>query len=254
MSIIQETHYFLYSASKLSKDAWLELWTRPFYTRLFINQLYDIGWRSLPIIFIISASTGMVLSLQYGSLVAKYGNTFAIYVPQTLNVAIFREIAPIFTAIILAGRIGAGIAAEIGAMKASEQIDAIRALGTSPIKRLVIPRILAALIAVPCLTLFSCIVSYLFGGLGAMYDLNLDFMFFHNHFFDRLDILSMISVLVKPLVFSYLIVITGCCYGFSVSGRGRSVGEVTTLSVVVSSVLIVTANFFLTKILLELVG
>ena len=248
MNLIQNIFSFLLSISSLTINIWKELWSRPFYTNLLMHQIYDIGYKSFPIILITSAATGLVLTLQFGYTLEAYGMT--LYIPRMVSISIFRELGAILTGLILAGRVGAGIAAEVSTMKVSQQIDAIRALGTSPIKRIVIPRVLGSLIAIPVIVLFSCAVSYIFAALGAVYELNMDIMVFTHDFFSILDFTDVSPVIIKSLVFAYLISITACYYGLSASQKEEGVGGVTTITVVSSSVLIVISNFIITKILL----
>lgn len=249
MNQILVTIKFLNSISLFAKDIFVEIKSKPFYPRLVINQLYEIGYKSWPLIFVISASTGLVLSLQFGFTLEKYGGT--LYIPRMLATSLFREICPVFTAIMLAGKVGAGIAAEVASMKISQQIDAMRALGTSPIKKIVIPRVIAAFISIPLLSIFSCFIGYIFGALGGVLELRLDFAYFTYKFFEHITMLNFVFILVKPFVFSLLISITGCYFGLSSSNKGeRGVGNATASTVVYSSVMIVIANFILTKMII----
>ena len=247
MKFIKNSFHFLFSIISLTKDIWRELYPGPFYPRLLMNQIYDIGYKSLPIIFITSAATGLVLTLQFGFTLKDYG--LSMYVPRMVSVSTFRELGAVFTGIILAGRVGAGIAAEVSAMQISQQIDAIRALGTSPIKRIVTPRVLGALIAIPIVVLFSCAVCYIFSALGAVYELNMDLMVFTNDFFSILTFSDVAPVFIKSFVFAYIIAITACYWGLQASQKEEGVGGVTTIAVVSSSVLIVISNFLITKTL-----
>ena len=142
MILIHQTLQFIFGVSILTKNIWVELWSKPFHLRLTLNQIYEIGYKSWPIIFVTAASTGLVLSLQFGFTLEKYG--LKMYTPKLISIALFREIAPVFTAFILAGRVGAGMTAEISSMKVTQQIDAMRALGFSPIKLIVTPRVLGS--------------------------------------------------------------------------------------------------------------
>ena len=247
MNLIKNSLNYLISILILTKNIWMELWSGPFYPRLLMNQIYDIGYKSCPIIFVTSAATGLVLTLQFGYTLQDYG--LAMYVPRMVSISTFRELGAVFTGIILAGRVGAGIAAEVSAMKVSQQIDAIRALGTSPIKRIVIPRVGGALISIPIVVLFSCAVCYIFSALSAIYELNMDIMVFTNDFFSILTFADVAPVFIKSFVFAYIISITACHYGLSVSQKEEGVGGVTTIAVVSSSVMIVISNFFITKVL-----
>ena len=129
------------------------LYTRPFYLGRIYEQIVQLGIGSLSITIVIGIVTGMVMTLQFGYGLAKFGGT--LYVPAIVSLSLLRELAPIFTSLLIAGRIGSGISAEIGAMNVTQQIDAIRALGTSPIRVLVVPRILAAVISLPLLATLS---------------------------------------------------------------------------------------------------
>ena len=251
MKFIKKIIYFLYNIVVLTIEVFSELWTRPFYTRLLLNQVYDIGYKSWPIIFVTSAATGWVLTLQFGFTLEAYG--ISMYVPRMVSLSTFRELGAILTGIILAGRVGAGIAAEVSAMKVSQQIDAIRALGTSPIKRIVVPRVLGALISIPIIVIFSCFVSYVFAALAAHYELNMDWMVFTHDFFTILTFSDVAPVFIKSFVFAYIISITACYYGLSVSQKEEGVGGVTAITVVSSSVMIVISNFVITKVMLWMV-
>lgn len=233
----------------LSCHSWKALWSKPFYPKLAVYQIYEIGYKSWPIIFVTGASTGLVLCLQFTITLEKYG--MKPYVPKLISLSLFRELGPVFGGIVLAGRVGAGIAAEVGSMKVTQQIDALRALGTSPIKRIVIPRILGAFVSIPFLSLFLCAVAYVFAGLTSSYIFNMDFMFFTNRFFGDVLFSDFMSGFIKTFFFAYIISITACYYGLSASHKdeNESVGGVTTLAVVTSSVLIVISDFILTSAL-----
>ena len=252
MNTVTETWQFLKALGWLTKESWTGLWSRPIYSRLIVQQVYEIGYKSWPIIFVTAASTGLVLCLQFGFTLEKYG--FKMYIPRLLSLSIFREIGPVFTGFILAGRVGAGIAAEISSMKVTQQIDAIRALGSSPIKRIVIPRILGSVISIPLLSLFSCAVSYFFAGLCAMYQLGMEFIMFTNWFFNKIVVWDFLSGFIKTFFFAYIIAITACHFGLSASQKNEGVGEVTTLAVVSSSIIIVVSDFILTLLSLTLWG
>lgn len=139
--------------TKLSFEILRELVRPPFYFRLTLQQLYKIGVESIMLVSVTALATGSVMALQFGYGLARFGGK--LYVPKILALSVLREMGPVFTSLLVAGRIGSGIASEVASMKVTQQIDAIRALGTSPIKRIVIPRLLAALIALPLLTLIA---------------------------------------------------------------------------------------------------
>ncbi len=143
----------------LTKQFVSELTTRPLYVRLVVEQIYQIGLMSLPLVFITAGATGMVMALQFGLGLEKFGGK--LYIPKIVSLSIVREMAPVFCSLMLAARVGAGITSEIGSMTVTQQIDAIRALGTSPIKKIVIPRVLACLIAIPMLVVAANFVGIL---------------------------------------------------------------------------------------------
>ena len=246
MKWLMQVIHFLGGVVFLLRSIFLELKTKPFYFNIFLRQIYEIGWKSLPIIFVTAVCGGMVLTLQFGLTLEKFGGK--IYSPKILSLSIFREFGPVFTSLILAGRVGAGITAEIGAMKVTQQVDALVALGTSPIKRIVIPRFLGGLIAIPALCLFSCFVSILSGALVGYFELNLDFFYFFYKVFDTANLHDFFSGYLKTYFFSSFIILTACYFGLRVSQGTYEVGNATTKSVVYSSVLIVLGDYILTKL------
>lgn len=237
--------HFLGGIVLLLRDILLELRTKPFYFNILLRQIYEIGWKSLPIVFVTSACAGMVLTLQFGLTLEKFGGK--IYSPKMLSLTIFREFSPVFTGLILAGRVGAGITAEIGAMKVTQQIDALLALGTSPIKRIVIPRYLGGLIAIPLLCLFSSFICILFGALVGHFELNIDMLYFVHKVFETSKLPDFFSGYIKTYFFATFIILTACYFGLKVSKGTYEVGNATTNSVVFSSVLIVLGDYLLTK-------
>ena len=154
-----EMLHFLGGLGLLMRDVVKELFTGRFYWKLLVEQIYQIGMRSMPLILITAISIGMVMSLQFGLGLEKFGGK--LYIPKLLAVTILREMGPVFTSLMLAARVSAGIASEIGSMVVTQQIDAIRALGTSPIRKSVIPRVLACLITLPILVSFANVVGNL---------------------------------------------------------------------------------------------
>ncbi len=230
----------------LLRDIFSELRTRPFYFKILLEQIYEIGWKSLPLVFITAACAGMVLTLQFGLTLEKFGAK--IYSPKILSLSIFREFGPVFTSLILAGRVGSGITARIGAMKVTQQVDALLALGTSPVKRIVIPCFLGGLIAIPPLCLFACFIAILFGALVGHVELNLDMFYFFQKAFSTTKLHDFFSGYIKTYFFASFIILTSCYFGFRASKGTYEVGSATTQSVVFSSVLIVLGDYLLTKL------
>lgn len=229
----------------LSRQAFKELFIPPFPFKLTLAQLSAIGVDSFQLILITGLATGSVMALQFGNGLARFGGT--LYVPKLTSLAILREMGPVFTSLLVAGRIGSGMASEIASMKVTQQIDAIRALGTSPIQRIVIPRLLACLIALPLLTLMSDYVALVGGMLIAKTELNIGLHFFVAKVFETITIADLLTGMAKTMVFAYFIAIAACWKGLSTEGGTQGVGKTTTWVVVTSSIFIMIADFFLTK-------
>ncbi|MFN7825240.1 MAG: MlaE family ABC transporter permease [Pseudobdellovibrionaceae bacterium] len=215
-------------------------------TRLIAEQIFQIGHRSLPLVIITAASTGMVMALQYGLGLERFGGT--IYVPRLVTVTILREMGPVFTALMLAARVGAGMASEIGSMTVTQQIDAIRALGTSPIKKIVLPRVVACLISLPLLVGIANLVAF-FGGLViGVTELKLDAQFYVLKAITNLSMMDYFAGFGKSFFFALFIAVPACYYGLNVKDGTKGVGVATTKAVVTSSILILIGDFFLTKL------
>jgi len=237
--------YFGGTATMLTGCA-KEFFSGKFYFKLTLQQIYQIGVRSLSLVLAAALSTGMVMSLQFGLGLEKFGGK--LYVPKIVSLSILRELGPVFTGLMVAGRVGAGIASEIGSMVVTQQIDAIRALGTSPVRMIIIPRIVALVIALPILTILADVVG-IFGALiVGVYELKLDPHFFLQKVFATNTIADFGVGVLKTVFFGFAIGVTGCFYGFRVGRGTQGVGIATTQAVVVSSILIVVSDFFLTKL------
>lgn len=243
---VKEPLEFLGGVSILTKDTWNELRTKPFYGTLLIDQIYLIGVKSLPLIVLTALSTGMVMSLQYGLGLEKFGGK--PYVPRLVASTILREMGPVFTSLMLAARVGAGMASEIGSMVVTQQIDAIRALGTSPIKRIVIPRVLACLIVLPLLVSIANLIAN-FGGLvvGAN-ELNLDAQFYFRRVIETSNLKDYLAGFGKTFFFALFISLPSCYFGINVKNGTKEVGIATTKAVVTASLLILVGDFFLSKL------
>lgn len=233
-------------ASLLFRRVLSEGFRRPFYFALVAEQIYLLGVKSIGLILVTSTSTGMVMALQFGLGLEKFGGK--LYVPKIVSLSIVREMGPVFCSLLLAARVGAGIASEIASMTVTQQIDAIRALGTSPIKRIVIPRILGCLIVLPIL----CALGDIFGILGSLavgvFELGLDPLFYVQKIFSTINVIDYLTGIFKTVFFALFISVTACYYGLNVEKGTRGVGSATTMAVVVSSVLILVGDFFLTKL------
>ncbi|MCC7441671.1 MAG: ABC transporter permease [Bdellovibrionales bacterium] len=230
----------------LTAQMFRELLYPPFYFRLTIQQIYYIGIQSFLLVAVTGLAVGTVMSLQFGYGLAKFGGT--LYVPKVVALTVSREMGPVFTSLLVAGRIGSGMASEIASMKVTQQIDAIRALGTSPIKRIVIPRVLACLIALPVLTLFADYIALYGAMVVASHELNIKSEFFFAKVIETLQMADLLTGMAKTVVFAFFISLCACWKGLNTEGGTQGVGNSTTWVVVASSIFIMVADVFLTKL------
>ncbi|MCO5142279.1 MAG: ABC transporter permease [Oligoflexia bacterium] len=233
----------------LTKQTIKELGSKPFYLGLTLEQVVIIGVQSILLVAITGITSGAVMTLQFGYGLEKFGGK--LYIPKVLGLSIVREMGPVFTSLMVAGRMGSGIAAEIGSMKVTQQIDAIRALGTSPIKRIVIPRLIAMLICLPLLTLFADLMG-IFAGMLVGLEIGLEPFFFIEKVYEGLTFNDFWTGTTKTLFFGFFIVMIACYRGLNTEGGTRGVGDSTTWVVVTSSISIMVGDFFLTKLFIYL--
>lgn len=224
------------------------LFTRPFYFHRFTAQVVHIGIGSIPIAGVIGFTMGLVMTLQFGHGLANFGGT--LYVPTIVSVSLMRELAPVMTSLLVAGRIGSGITAELGSMNVTQQIDAIKALGTSPIRVLVVPRVTAAMVSLPFLSLFAAFM----GLIGSMIISSSEFAiapsFFKIKVLEYLKFHDVLSAMIKSWFFAIIITLLSCYRGFKTKDGTKGVGNSTTWVVVTSSIIILISDFFLSKLLL----
>lgn len=230
----------------LTRDTVRSLLTRPPAWRAVVDQLEQIGWRSLSITTLTALSTGMVLALQLGTFLERFGAK--MFVSRILGVSLVREMGPILTALMIGGRVGAGITAELGTMAVTEQVDALRALGASPVRTLVVPRMVAILVMLPALTVLADLVGVLGGLFIGVSELQVSADFYTNSLLYGMVINDVLSGLGKSLFFAYFIGIIACWNGLHVTGGADGVGRATTATVVQASITILVADFFLTKL------
>lgn len=224
--------------------------SRPFYLGRLYEQIIQLGVGSLSITLVIGIVTGMVMTLQFGYGLEKFGGT--LYVPAIVSLSLLRELAPIFTSLLIAGRIGSGISAEIGAMNVTQQIDAIRALGTSPVRVLVVPRILASVISLPLLASLSGFMG-IFGGLIiACTEFNMTVGFYINKVLGTIQLVDIFGSMFKCAFFGLVISLLACYRGFKTTEGTKGVGEATIWVVVRTSIIILISDFFLSKMLILL--
>jgi phospholipid/cholesterol/gamma-HCH transport system permease protein len=213
-----------------------------------LDQLYHLGVLSIGIATITALFTGMVLAIQTSYSLAAYGAKF--FVGDIVALSIVRELGPVLTALMVGGRVGAGITAEVGTMNVTEQIDAIRALASSPIRKLVVPKVIAIVIMLPILVVLSDFVGVMGGLLMAVTTLNQPAAFYTQHVIKAIHPEDILSGLGKTVVFALLIGFIACYKGLTATGGADGVGRATTETVVAASLSILISDFFLTKLFL----
>jgi len=218
----------------------------PYYPRLIGRQMLEIGYYSLPVVGLTAIFTGMVLALQSYTGFTRFNAESAI--PNVVVISISRELGPVLAGLMVAGRIGAAIAAEIGTMRVTEQIDALTTLSTNPFKYLIAPRLIAGLIMLPCLVVIADIIGVFGGYLVSIYKLNFNAEVYIHNTIDFLRSIDVISGLVKAAVFGFLVALMGCYHGFHSKGGAQGVGTATTNAVVSASILILTFNYIITEL------
>ena len=223
------------------------LFSPPFYGRLVLQQFLRIGYLSMPVVGLTALSTGAVLALQIYLGGNRYGAE--AIVPQIVVLGICRELGPVIAGLMVAGRVAAAIAAEIGTMKVTEQIDALTTLSTNPIKYLVVPRLVAAVISMPILTAVGDSIGVFGGYAVATYNLGFTGSVYLKNTVDFATAQDINSGLIKAAVFGFIIALLGCYNGFNSKGGAQGVGAATTNAVVSSCILILATDFILTALL-----
>jgi phospholipid/cholesterol/gamma-HCH transport system permease protein len=233
---------------RLGLDAVRHVFVRPFEGELWLEQLFQLGVRSLTITNITLLFTGMVLAIQTAYSLAAYGGK--AFVGDIVALSVVRELGPVLTALMVAGRVGAGITAELGSMAVTEQVDAMRALAANPVRKLVVPRVGALIIVMPVLTVLADTVA-LFGGLlMAVTEVGQTRAYYLSHVLDALTVRDISSGVGKTVFFGYFIGVIACYNGIHARGGADGVGKATTNTVVVSSISVIISDFFLTKLFL----
>jgi len=236
--------------AKLSARSVSNLFTRPRYGQDTLDQMDDIGVGSLPIVLLSGFFIGAVMVLQTGSQFQRFGQVSLT--GDIVSLALVRELGPTITGLLVAGRCSSGIASELGSMVVTEQVDAMRALGTDPSRKLISPRVLASLVTVPLLTTISVFVGLIGGMVASVFSLRLGATTFWQRAIAILEFSDLMQGFTKSLVFAFILATVGCYQGMNVRGGTQGVGRATTQAVVVSSVMIIIADTFLTKLALYL--
>ncbi len=246
----KNTLWEIQSFTILSLKAVSNLFTRPIYFREIILQMDRMGIGSLTIVILTGFFTGAVLAIQSEGVLRTYGAVSMT--GQLVSLTLIRELGPVLSALMLAGRVGSGIASEIGSMVVSEQINAMRALGTDPTRQLVTPRMIALIIMLPMLTIVCDAVGMVGGWIIAAYKLLISSNQYWTDAMNAINLSDVVGTLVKPIVFGFIISITGCYVGLRTKGGTQGVGQSTTQAVVSSSIMVIAADFFLNNLLIYL--
>jgi phospholipid/cholesterol/gamma-HCH transport system permease protein len=243
--ILAVQNYWLLSIRTLGA-----IFTSPRYVSDTFEQMDLIGVGSLPIVLLTGFFIGVVMVLQTASQFQRFGQT--ALTGDVVALALVRELGPTITGLLVAGRNASGMASELGSMLVTEQVDAMRAMGTDPVRKLVVPRVVATVLMLPLLTALGDFVGLVGGYVVSQFELRLNPIQYWTRAVDALEFSDLMQGLTKPLVFGLILATVGCYQGLNVRGGTQGVGRATTQAVVVSSVLILVSNAFLTKIMLWL--
>ncbi len=219
---------------------------KPLHVKSVIEQMVFMGVNSIVIVFFVTFFTGVVLAMQSAQQLSKMGGT--IYVASLVTISICRELGPVLTALVIAGRIGAAITAEIGSMKVNEQLEALDTMAISPVRYLVVPKFLSLLIMLPCLTVIGDMAGILGGYMIGVFSLDINSGLYIQTALKFLTLKDIYTGLTKPIVFAAIITMVGALQGFRTSGGAVGVGKATTVSVVTSFILIIVADCIVTAI------
>ena len=238
--------------SLLSWAAISSIFRRPFYWEDLFTQADLIGVGSLPIVVLTGFFTGGVLALQSATTLAQFGAKAVT--GELVSLSMIKELGPVLTSLMVSGRNASGMASELGSMQVTEQIDAMRALGTDPVKKLITPRLISTVIMMVFLTILSDAVGTLGGGLVGTTMLGLDASQYFHMAYQYLMYPDILEGLVKPLIFGFIIATIGCYFGMSTRGGTQGVGRSTTQAVVYSSILIIASDFVISRLMIGVSG
>jgi len=250
--IIKDKVLAIQEYSLLAGEAIANLFRRPRYLSDMLMQADFIGVGSLPIVMLTGLSIGAVLALQTSSTLQQFGSISLT--GQLVSFSMIKEIGPVLTSLMLAGRAATGMASELGSMKVTEQIDAMRALGTDPVKKLVTPRVISTVVMLFFLSIISDLMGLFGGFIVAVSLLGLSTRQYWTSTYQQLQFADVFQGLSKPFFFGFIIATVGCYYGFSAKGGTQGVGRATTQAMVASSVLILIVDFFITRLLIGVFG
>jgi phospholipid/cholesterol/gamma-HCH transport system permease protein len=236
--------------SYLAAQSVTNIFSRPHYVQDTLDQMDSIGVGSLPIVLLTGFFIGAVMVLQTASQFVRFGQTSLT--GDAVALALVRELGPTLTSLLVTGRCASGIASELGSMLVTEQVDAMRAMGTDPSRKLVTPRVVATVLVVPLLTTMSDFIGLVGGCVAAVFSLRLGVVQFWTRAIDALEFSDIMQGMMKSIVFAFILSTVGCYKGLTVRGGTQGVGRSTTQAVVISSVMIIVADTFLTKLALYL--
>lgn len=239
---------FLEAAGRLALFAFVSVThcvRPPIYPRLIGRQMIEIGYYSLPVVGLTTLFSGMVLALQSYTGFARFSAESAV--PNVVVLSMTRELGPVLAGLMVAGRVGAAMAAEIGTMRVTEQIDALTTLSTNPHKYLVAPRLIAGLTMLPLLVLVGDIIGVFGGYLISVYKLGFNPAIYIKNTWQYMESLDVVSGLVKAAVFGFIVALMGCYHGYHSRGGAQGVGAATTNAVVSASILILISNYLITE-------
>jgi phospholipid/cholesterol/gamma-HCH transport system permease protein len=225
--------------------------TRPFYRYDLVEQLDAIGWASLTVVLLTGFFTGAVLALQSGLTLDQFGARPVV--GRLVSASMIKELGPVLTGLMLTGRVGSGIAAELGSMVVTDQINALRALGTDPIRKLVVPRVLSGLFMAPILTVIADFVGMVGGWMVARFQLQVATGLYWSSVEQALYMQDVWMGIIKPFVLGFVIVTIACHVGLRTTGGTQGVGKSTTVAVVAGSVAVIAVDFFVTRVLISLI-
>jgi phospholipid/cholesterol/gamma-HCH transport system permease protein len=234
----------------LVRDAVIGIFTKPRYGHDIVEQFDVIGVGSLTVVLLTGFFTGAALALQSGLTLDQFGGRAVV--GRLISASMIKELGPVLTALMLTGRVGSGIAAELGSMVVTDQIYALRVLGTDPIRKLVVPRVLAGFLMAPVLTIISDFVGIVGGWMVTVFQLQIASGVYWSSVTQGLYTQDVWMGIIKPFVLGFVIVTTACHVGLRTKGGTQGVGEATTVAVVTGSVAVIAADFFVTKILIAL--
>ncbi|HRZ14235.1 MAG TPA: ABC transporter permease [Candidatus Omnitrophota bacterium] len=237
---------FMGGLSNLATQTVILTFVPPFKKKRIFEQAQRAGLDSLPIVSLIALFIGVIFAFQISYLMRKLGSE--MYIASIVALSIVRELGPVITSLVVAGRVGAAITAEIGTMQVTEQVDALTSLATNPVQYLVVPRFLALTLMLPLLTLYADIIGILGGWMICVFKLGIPSSMYMNVTFESLRYKDIVTGLIKTLFFGMIIAFVSCYQGFNVEGGAEGVGKATTRSVVSSFILIIACDCFFTAL------